>query len=260
MARRPEEPGERNPFAPPAPPPSPYDAPPVTPSYAPPPRPGAEEPYPPGYYPPPPGWPPPPPSRGGVLTTLLAVATLVVLVTGLVTVGARSGDDGTPAARRSESPYATKTPKPKASATGAGLRTPATVGGTDRMTSAFAKKVERDTKKTIPNAVDAQVALYGKGEIPRYFLFAGLSPEDTSREMFDEFAEGLVSNEGASAGKPRTMPGGLVCGTITIEELEGAACAWAGRKSNGVLVDYFQRDIDRLARLTGTARTYVNGG
>ena len=190
---------------------------------------------------------PPPPARKNNRALVVVLSVVAVLV-GLAVVGAVVG------------PPERTMPGGKKIPAKVTLRTPTRVGGAERMTSAFAKQVEAESLDGMVSLQQAQVGLYGTDATPRYFLFAGFSPEVTSTQVFGEFRKGFTTEGEASVGKPKSMPGGVVCGPVTIAGLRGAACAWASDRSNGVLVDYQKRDLPRLAKLAAQARTEVNGG
>ena len=140
------------------------------------------------------------------------------------------------------------------------LSTPEKIGNAKRLRSAFAKQVERETVKGMASLQQAQVGLYGTGSTPRYFMAAGFSPEQSSREMYDVFrTEAAKAEDGTTIGRPKAV-GDLTCATLTVADLKGAVCLWASDRSNGALVDYTSRDTARLAKLAITAQRQVNGG
>lgn len=251
----PAAPAEAEAAAPPAEPPAAFAAPAeaeVAPAYAPPAYgpPVATVPLPPpqaGYgYPPPPAWMPPPPAKKGTRVKVVVLSVTAVCV-GLAVVGTIA--DST----------ARTMPGGKKIPAKVTLHTPQRVGGAERMTSAFAKQVEAEALDGTFSLQQPQVALYGNESVPRYFLFAGFSPEQTGKEVYAEFSKGFAGEEEATVGKPKAMAGGVVCGPVSISGLRGAACAWASDRSNGVLVDYQKRDVPRLAKLAAQARAEVNG-
>jgi hypothetical protein len=138
------------------------------------------------------------------------------------------------------------------------LHTPATVGGYARMTSGLATGLERDMRSGLRSSQHAQAGVYGKLSTPRYALLAGFGTESSGREVLAGFASGF-HEKGVAWGRVTTTKTGLACQTFTGAGLRGAACAWAGKRSNGVLVAFRQASVTALAGVTASARSAVNG-
>ena len=199
-------------------------------------------------FPPPPAWlPAPPPKRGNGVKIAVIVSGAVAAT---MVAAALFGLDSV----RRTMPGGKRIPK------GVTLHTPERIGGAELMTSPFAKQVVAESMKDTVSLQQAQVGLYGNDSVPRYFLFAGFSPERTNGEVFEEFSQGFLGeSDMGSVGKPKPMPGDVLCAPVTVGPLEGSACAWASDRSNGVLMDYQERDVTRLAKLAVRARADVNG-
>jgi hypothetical protein len=135
------------------------------------------------------------------------------------------------------------------------LHTPATVGGYPRMTGAGAQQLEDDVTGDMTARQQPQAGVYGRGGTPQYLLVAGFALEASGAEVLAGLREDMDT---ARFGKPAKVAGGLTCQTVTDGAVRGAACAWAGKRSNGMVVALHRPDVTALAKVTRAARAKVD--
>lgn len=136
------------------------------------------------------------------------------------------------------------------------LHTPLQVGTAPRIETTDARRMEQEITKSLKSFQDPQVGVYGSGDL-EYVLLAAFGTEKSGREVLRGFVdEGRRS--GATFGKLVAMPGELTCTTVSDAGDTGAICAWAGKRSNGVLWALANDDVKELASLAATARTQVD--
>ena len=185
-------------------------------------------------------------SGGGALRRFLGFV-VIALVLGGVRYGIAEGIDRARGVRRF--PYGTT------------LHTPATIGSIPRLNTAEARRYERTVEANTPKDSSPQAAMYGRGTKATYWLFAALSGERSSHEVYSEVSKGLTADTGnmAEFAPGKSMPGGVHCGRVRLSDQHGAACAWSSDLSNGFLIDVTHPDLAALAKRTLVVIDQVNG-
>lgn len=179
---------------------------------------------------------PPPPRRKRRMRPVLSLLLAFMVLVG-VKVGVRAAvDEWMPGTRPA-------------------LHTPSSLGSAPRLTSREAMEIEAEVEDGLAKRQKPQAGVYGRNGRPQYLLFAGYGTEETGRHTLLGFMDGFDGD--ATFGKPQTMAGGLVCTTVNFDGERGAACAWGGDESDGVVWALYSRDVAGLAKMTAKARTDV---
>jgi hypothetical protein len=132
------------------------------------------------------------------------------------------------------------------------LVAPKTVGGVPRLKTATARKVERGTAADLKMTL---TAVYGR-RTGDYLLVAGPSPVKSSRAMLASFQQNATDT--AKYGPTRAMPGSLSCSTMRVGTYRNVVCAWAGNRSNGLVMAYEATDLAKVAKATAKARAEID--
>ena len=207
-----------------------------------------------GAFPAPAWTPPAPPKRS--LGRMLSLAAGALAVVGGFLVGQQLlGGDEPPA----PAPVAVAK-KPAKPAKPAGLRLPRSINGVPRDTSAFTKKSEAATRKSIGAKLTPQVGTYAKGRVPTYSLVASKpnAPTASARQVLAVY-RAETAKAGLEVGPPTAMPGGLSCARLGGFSRPASVCAWNGKRSTGMLFRLGNDDLRALAKLTARTRPYVEG-